>query len=68
MKVICLDTYRRTRQIKVLYESPPAALPAPHWMAERAMFKDEEQQHDNPDGPCCCGAWHKPEDFKKTGA
>jgi hypothetical protein len=20
-------------------------------------------KHDNPDGPCACGAWHKPSDF-----
>jgi len=25
-------------------------------------------QHDNPDGPCACGAWHKPGDGTWPGA
>ena len=25
-----------------------------------------EAPHDNKDGPCKCGAWHKPEEFEKN--
>lgn len=46
------------------YRNPNSPENLPQSEKEDSAGKKIQQfKHDNLDGPCCCGAWHKPSDF-----